>query len=314
VPNEGSSRRATSLGLVSILIWSTTVATSRLVMEGFGVFPGAAVVLLAAGLILFSATCLRYRGAGWIRRLSLPHLVRAGPVFVVYMLSMYGAVGLARTRVEGIVGGLANYIWPTLILVFSVLLLRARPRAAPLVLGSALALVGIGIGASANAGGIAQLAAALRNPTLSLGLGLVAGVAWGLYSVLGRLRRQAVPSGALSLFLLTAGAVMAVIGVREWGRIDADLATVLVAVYMACLPTSLAYWLWDLAMKDGDVPALGAASNLIPILSASLAIALLGVGWRWELILGAGLVSLGAAVARWAFRERRASRGNVEST
>jgi drug/metabolite transporter (DMT)-like permease len=106
---------------------------------------------------------------------------------------------------------------------------------------------------------------------------------------------------------------MAAIGVRQWGRIDADLATVLVAIYMACLPTSLAYWLWDLAMKDGDVPALGAASNLIPVLSASLAIALLGVGWRWELVLGAGLVSLGAAVARWAFRERRTRRRDVES-
>lgn len=271
-------------------------------MERWGVFAGASLVLLLAGSLLVAATCVRDRGVGWIRRLSLPHVVRAGPLFVAYMVAMYGAVGLARSRTEAIVGGLANYIWPTLVLVFSAAFLQPRVRRTPLIAGSVLALCGIAVGASVTAGGLPMLADALRTPSLSLGLGLSAGVAWGLYSVFGRLYRQAVPSGAVGLFLLAAGLVMGLIGLREWSSIRLDRETLLVAVYMACLPTSLAYWLWDLAMKDGDVPALGAASNLIPIVSASFAMAFLGVAWRWELLAAAVLVSLGAVVARSAFR------------
>ena len=130
----------------------------------------------------------------------------------------------------------------------------------------------------------------------------MAGVAWGLYSVLVRVHRQAVPSGAIGLFLLAAGLIMAALGCGDWGAVRFDLRTTLVVAYMACLPTSIAYWLWDLAMQDGDVPTLGALSNLIPVVSAAFAIAVLGVAWRWELVGGAVLVSLGAVVARRAFR------------
>ncbi|MEN6369365.1 MAG: EamA family transporter [Thermotogota bacterium] len=298
----GSVRRATGLGLLAMLIWSTTVGASRVVMERLGAFPGAAVVLLAGGVLLLIATSLRYRGFGWARRLSTRHLAYAGPLFVLYMVAMYCAVGLATTRVEAIAAGLANYLWPTMILVLAILLLHKRPRGVTLVLGSLLALSGIALAASTDVGGLGELTAVFRTPSLSIGLGLVAGVAWGLYSVLVRVHRQAVPSGAIGLFLVAAGLIMAVLGGANWSAVRFDRGTALVVLYMACLPTSLAYWLWDLAMRDGDVPALGALSNLIPVVSATFAMAVLGVAWRWELAGGAALVSLGAIVARAAFR------------
>ncbi|MCX6094101.1 MAG: EamA family transporter [Candidatus Bipolaricaulota bacterium] len=306
----GSVRRATGLGLLAMLIWSTTVGASRVVMERLGAFPGAAVVLLAGGVLLLIAASIRYRGFGWVRRLSTRHLAYAGPLFVLYMVAMYCAVGLATTRVEAIAAGLANYLWPTMILVFAVLILHEKPRGAALTAGCVLALCGIVLAASTNAGGLRELAEVLRAPSISLVLGLVAGVAWGLYSVLVRVHRQAVPSGALGLLLLAAGLIMAALGGTHWTAVHFDLTTILVIVYMALLPTSLAYWLWDLAMRDGDVPALAALSNVIPVVSAGFAIAVLSVAWKWELIGGAALVSLGAVVARGAFRT--SARGSRE--
>lgn len=306
-------RTATGLGLLAMAIWSTTVGASRVVMERLGAFPGAAVVLLAGGLLLLTATSVRHRGLGWMRRLSTRHLAYAGPVFVLYMVAMYCAVGLATTRVEAIAAGLANYLWPTMILVFAVLLLHERPRRLPLVLGSLLALSGIALAASTNVGGLRELAAVFRTPSLPLGLGLVAGVAWGLYSVLVRVHRQTVPSGAIGLFLTVAGLIMAAVAGPDWAVVRLDVPTALVILYMACLPTSLAYWLWDLAMRDGNVPALGALSNLIPVVSAGFAMAVLGVAWKWELAGGAVLVSLGAVVARGAFRAPARGSRNDES-
>ncbi len=290
-----------------MVIWSTTVGASRIVMERLGSFPGAAIVLVLGGLVLITATTLRHRGFAWIGRLSVRHIAVTGPLFILYMVAMYSAVGVAPTRVEAIAAGLANYLWPTMILVFAVLLLHERPRGPALALGSALAVCGIVLAASANVGGVRELAVVLRAPSVSLGLGLVAGVAWGLYSVLVRVHRPSVPGGAVGLFLLVAGAIMAALagtplGGVGWEGVRLDVRTAMVVVYMACLPTSLAYWLWDLAMKDGDVPTLGALSNGIPIVAAGFAIVVLGVAWRWELLGGALLVSLGSAVARRAFR------------
>ncbi|MDD5264061.1 MAG: EamA family transporter [Candidatus Bipolaricaulis sp.] len=309
----GSVRTATGLGLLAMAIWSTTVGASRVVMERLGAFPGAAVVLLAGGVLLLVGTSVRHRGLGWVRRLSTRHLAYAGPLFVLYMVAMYCAVGFATTRVEAIAAGLANYLWPTMILVFAVLLLRERPRGWLLVLGSLLALCGIALAASTNVGGLRGLAAVFQTPSLSLGLGLVAGVAWGLYSVLVRVHRQTVPSGAIGLFLIAAGLIMAGVGRADWAAVRVDPPTALVVLYMACLPTSLAYWLWDLAMRDGDVPALGALSNLIPVVSAGFAMAVLGVAWSWELAGGAVLVSLGAVIARGAFRTAPRDSRNDES-
>jgi drug/metabolite transporter (DMT)-like permease len=291
----------TLLGTASVLIWSTTIAVSRLVMERLGVFPGSSVILFSSGLLLFAFVSLRTRGFHWLVRVSRPHALRAGPLFVLYMVCLNGAVGLAQTRIEAIVAGLANYIWPAMILVFSILLLGRRARAVPLAGGLVLFVAGILAATSVTAGGIGSLAGALRSPTLSVLLGLVAGVAWGLYSVIGRACRQEVPIGALSLFLLVAGGATAALGATAWNGFSPSLPILGLVGYMVLFPTSLAYGLWGLAMQRGDVATLGALSNLIPVLSAGLAVLALGVPLRWELAAGAMLVSLGAAVSRWAF-------------
>lgn len=296
-----SERGPILLGLASIVLWSTTVGASRLVMERWGLFPGAAIVLLAAGGLLLLATTVRYHGISWVRRLSIPHLARAGPLFVLYMFLMYSAVGVASSRLESIVAGLANYIWPATILVLSSILLKRRAHGFVLATGVTLALGGIVVATSVNAGGMRSLLGALGHPTPSLILGLLAGATWGLYSVIIRIFPQSVPGGAVGLFLLVAGAGTAVMGWDQWGAVHADAQAILLAAYMAVFPTSLAYWLWDLAIKSGDVPSLGAWSNLIPVFSATFAVAVLDVPWRWELLLGAVLVSGGALLARSAF-------------
>jgi drug/metabolite transporter (DMT)-like permease len=291
-------------GVASILIWSTTVAVSRLVMERLGVFPGTSAILLLSGLLLVGLATLRERGLGWARRISRPHALRAAPLFVLYMVCLNGAIGLAETRLQAIVAGLANYIWPTMILVFSIVLLKRRPRPAPLAAGVVLVLAGIVAATSVTAGGLGSLGAA-RAPVLPVLLGLVAGLAWGLYSVIGRAYPQEAPTGALGLFLLAAGLVAAALGAGSWRTFNPTEPAIAMGIYMVLFPTSLAYWLWSRAMQRGDVATLGVLSNLIPVLSAGLAVAVLGVPWRWELVVGAVLVSAGAGVSRLAFRGDR---------
>jgi drug/metabolite transporter (DMT)-like permease len=294
-------RWATAGGLASIAIWSTSVPISRLVTEDLGVLPATALVLLCAGAILWTITSARERNVGWMRRLAPRHLMVCGPLFVGYILLLYVAIGMAPTRLDALVAGLANYLWPTMILVFSVIVLRRRARPEILGPGILVSLAGILLAVAVSVGGWARLCEGISGVPLSFAIGLIAAVLWGLYSVLARIFRQTVSSGAVAIFLFAAGLVALVLTRGAWSEAVWSARAVLAALYMALLPNSLAYWLWDVGMRDGDVATLGSISNLIPVLSTVVGTAVLSLTIRWELIGGAVLVMAGAVVSRWAF-------------
>ena len=129
-----------------------------------------------------------------------------------------------------------------------------------------------------------------------------AAVCWGLYSVLASIHVQKESRGAIGLFLLVAGASALALGAGRLGEITGNWKVVAAAVYMALLPNSLAYWLWDEAMRGGSVQTLGALANGIPVLSAAIGTVVLGLSLRTELFAGAALVTLGATISRHSFR------------
>ncbi len=293
---------ATALGITAILLWSASVPGARLAVEGFGIFQASAVILALGGLFLLALTSIRMRGVGWIGRLSRKHVICCAPLFVGYMVLLYMSVGIAGSREEALVAGLANYLWPTSILIFSILILKQRARGSMLATGIVVALSGVALAASLSSGGLHRLGTALWPPPLAIGLGFLAAILWGLYSVLAHKHPERNPAGAIGLYLLTGGVILAAVGADGWQDVRWDLASAIAVGCMALLPNSLAYWFWAVAVRDGNVPALGALANLIPVLSAAIGTVVLGTGLRWEILLGGTLVAGGAALSHAAFR------------
>ena len=295
--------RATFLGLVAIALWSTSVPATRDLLERLGTIPGTSLSLLLAGTFLLLATSAQTRGLGWIGRLSVRHLLLCGPLFIAYFACLNLALGMAETRSEAIVAGLVNYLWPTFVLVFSVALSPARPRPLTFLAGIGVSLGGIALAASAQFAslGIAPLVGGVLPLLFALG----ASVVWGLYSNLTRRFPQSHSAGAVGLFLFLGGAALGLASPGRWPRIDWTPAATLELAYVVVFPLSLAYALWDVAMRDGSLPLVGSASNSIPILSTAIGSAYLGVAFRGELIGGAALVVLGALLSQAAFRSRR---------
>jgi len=209
---------ATVGGLASIGIWSTSISVSRLVTEDLGVLPASSLVLLAAGALLFAITSVRERGVSWLKRLAPKHLAICGPLFIGYILLLYVAVGVAPTRLDALIAGLANYLWPTMILVFSVLILKHRARHWLLVPGVVLSLAGILLASSVTLGGWRAMLSGLAGVPWFLAIGLIAALLWGLYSVLARVHRQTVSSGAVAVFLLVAGLVALIVSRGQWSE------------------------------------------------------------------------------------------------
>jgi drug/metabolite transporter (DMT)-like permease len=287
---------ATAGGLGAIFLWSTTVAVARSLGEALGGVTAAAAVFGVSGLLALASLAPRARRRRAILQLPRRYLVGCGLLFTAYMLLLFVALGLAEGRARVLEVGLLNYLWPILTLLFSVPLLgrRAGPLLWP---GTALALGGVVLVLTAGAGVTwASFAGNLARDPAAYGMGMLAAVAWALYSNLARRWAGGRDVGAVDLFLpvtaVVLGAVAALVPEpRAWSA-----RAILEAVFLGCA-TYAGYGLWDRAMRRGDVVLVAAVSYLTPLLSTLVSCLYLAVVPARELWVGCVLLVAGSVLS-----------------
>jgi len=192
--------------------------------------------------------------------------------------------------------GLIAYLWPLLIVIFSGLLPGETLRRGH-VLGAALAFAGAALIVLRDAGG-AQ-AGALPGYALAFLCALI----WSGYSVLSR-RAGQVPTEAVALFCLATAALSLIVHLAVedtvWPARPLGWAAIL---GLGAGPVGLAFYLWDIGVKRGDIQLLGTASYAAPLLSTLTLIAAGIAAPHPALIAAALMIAGGAALAA------RASRG-----
>jgi drug/metabolite transporter (DMT)-like permease len=207
------------------------------------------------------------------------------------------AVGLARTREQLLEIALVNYLWPALTVVTSLPLLKQRATwwLAP---GTALALSGVFL-VMAPEGRVSWrsfLEHAQSNPA-AYALALTAAVTWALYSNLTRRFSTPEKGGAVELFIPVSGLTLLALRmvIPESGTWTTRAG--LEAGALAGI-TAIAYVLWDLAMRRGDVILVAACSYFTPLLSTGVSCLYLGVLPGRTLWIGCGLL-VGGSLVTW---------------
>jgi drug/metabolite transporter (DMT)-like permease len=291
--------RNTVAGLGAILIWSTSVPLVRSISEQVGPLAGAAAVHLLGGIFSFSFFLYRTKGSLLpLRRLPGKYLLGCGALFVLYMLALYMAVGLAADRHQVLEVGLLNYLWPALTILFSLLLLDKKSKAG-LIPGTLLALWGVFLVLTAGQSiSLASVAGNVAGNPAAYALGLAAAVSWGLYSNLTRRWGSAEARGGVEVFILVTGIVFLLL---SWARGEGRPWTWQAGAEVAFLGlgTALGYILWDLAMRKGDIVFVAACSYFTPLLSTSLCCLYLEVAAGVSLWLGCVLIVAGSILS-WA--------------
>lgn len=288
-------RRYTLAGFLAVLFWSTTIAFSRTLSEALGPFTTGAWVHCIAGLLGLAIAAQQKNGLKQYLAMPRRYLLGGGLLVIAYMTLLYLAIGLARSRAQVLAVGLANYLWPALIMLFSVPMQQKRPRLW-LLPGILLAVGGAWIATLGSQGAdwASLFTAAGLLPVL---LAVGAAILWGVYSNVAR-RWAPAQGSAIPLFLLASGGVFLALRILAGEASHVTWQITPLLLYMAIFPAWLGYQLWDHAMQRGDMLLVTAFSYFSPVFSTLISILVLKVPFSPSIGLAALLVTLGAILSK----------------
>lgn len=279
-----SKGRATLIGFVAVLLWGL------LALFTVGAAPTPPFLLNAVCFFIGGVLGLMVTGAngGLAQLRSVPTRV--------YVLGTLGLLGYhalyfsALRLAPAAEASLIAYLWPLLIVLFSGLLPGEKLRAGH-VIGALIGFVGAALIISGGGGGF--------DPSALGGYLLAAAcaVTWSSYSVLSR-SFGAVPTASVAVFCI-ASALMSVplhlafevtvwpVGAMGWVSM----------ILLGLGPVGLAFYVWDVGVKQGDIQMLGTASYAAPLLS-TVVLVVAGVAEpSWTLAIAASLITAGALLA-----------------
>ena len=274
--------RATLIGFVAVLLWAL------LALLTVGSAPTPPLLLNTICFSIGGTLGLIWAGMSGM----LPGLRRVPlRVYLFGTLGLFGYHALyfsALRLAPAAEAGLIAYLWPLLIVLFSGLLPGEQLRAGHLLgaliglSGAALIILGGGDGFS---------------PAYLLGyaLALLCALTWSTYSVLSR-RIGDAPTATVAVFCLASAALSLPLHLtfEETVLPDTTLGWAAIAG-LGIGPVGLAFFVWDIGVRRGDIQLLGTSSYAAPLLS-TLVLVLAGVAAPSMTLLWAALLITGGAV------------------
>ncbi len=288
---------------LSAVLWGSTFVVARYMLEGGRADPlslsllrfaigGSALLLLGAKQ--HAAELMR------VRLSDVPKLMALG---LFGMVGMSGLLFLGQRSTSAINASLIMQVCPILILLGGLAIgERIRLRQA---LGIPLSFLGcLFVVEIIDAGGFR-----FDSGHLSGDLFVLAGAAsWAIYTLAGKSIVARLGGYVASTLAMVCGALefaailLCVPGPRVW---PSDLASWLAVLYLALLPTAVAYFAWYEAMNRIELALLNVMQYLSPIVTILLAYFLLDENLTWSKSAGIALVLAGVAITSGYGRRRR---------
>ena len=275
----------TLVGSIAVLLWALL---ALLTSWAGGIPPFQLVAMTFAVAFLIALAGWLLRGLATLRVLRQPPLVWAVGVGGLFGYHFFYFMALAHA--PAVEASLIAYLWPLLIVLFSVLLPGERLRWFHLA-GAALGLLGAAV--LVSRGGSVSFQAQYATGYL---YAAACAFTWSSYSLLSR-RLGHVPTDVIGGFCgATAALALACHLLLEqavWPQGGQWLAVVGLGVG----PVGAAFWVWDYGVKRGDIRVLGALSYLAPLLSTLLLIAFGQAPATASVAVACGLIVAGAVLA-----------------
>jgi drug/metabolite transporter (DMT)-like permease len=283
---------ATLVGLGAVALWSL-LALFTAATGSVPPFQLAAMTFGVGGALAVLSWTARPQAVRALRQPPVVWALGIGGLFGYHAL-YFAALRLAPPAETSLIA----YLWPLLIVLFSAFLPGERLRAAH-VAGALLGFAGA-IALFAGRGALEARSEYLAGYLCAFACAFV----WSAYSVLSR-RFGEVPTDAVAGFCLATAALSLLCHLLFETTVWPASATEWLAVLALGLgPVGLAFYVWDIGMKRGDIRLLGVASYAAPVLSTLILVAAGYAEATRALALACALIVAGALVA--TLKPRRA--------
>ncbi len=276
--------RATAIGFVAVLLWAV------LALFTVGSQPTPPFLLNTLCFAIGGALGLVWTAAsgqlGQLRAVPIPVYVFGTLGLFGYHALYFSALRLAPAAEASLIA----YLWPLLIVLFSGLLpgehLRSGHVVGALIGLSGAALIVLG-------GGSGFDVAALPGYALALCCALT----WSSYSVLSR-RFGTIPTSSVAVFCIGTAILSLPLHVTlettAWPSTPLGWLSIL---GLGLGPVGLAFYVWDIGVKQGDIQVLGTVSYAAPLLSTLVLVASGFAEPTLTLAIAACLITGGAVLA-----------------
>ena len=276
--------RATAIGFVAVLLWAV------LALFTVGSQPTPPFLLNTLCFAIGGALGLVWTAAsgqlGQLRAVPIPVYVFGTLGLFGYHALYFSALRLAPAAEASLIA----YLWPLLIVLFSGLLpgehLRSGHVVGALIGLSGAALIVLG-------GGSGFDVAALPGYALALCCALT----WSSYSVLSR-RFGTIPTSSVAVFCVGTAILSLPLHVTlettAWPSTPLGWLSIL---GLGLGPVGLAFYVWDIGVKQGDIQVLGTVSYAAPLLSTLVLVASGFAEPTLTLAIAACLITGGAVLA-----------------
>lgn len=284
-----SKLQATLLGFGAVLMWALL----------------ALLTVKTAPIPPFQLMAMSFAAGGMLGLLWVVIVGEFGSLFKTsWKVYVFGAAGLfgyhffyftALRIAPAAEAGLIAYLWPLLIVLFSGLLPGETLKFGH-VLGGLVGFSGAAIIVSQGGNGFEA------SSWTGYGLALLCAVTWASYSVLSR-RLGDTPTSTVAVFCIATSILSFIAHLSLETTVWPIGTTAWISVVgLGIGPVGLAFFVWDIGVKRGDIQLLGVASYAAPLLSTFVLVAFGIAPVTWSLFAASLLITLGAILAARASR------------
>ena len=290
-----SSGKATLVGLLAIVFWSSIVGLIRGVSASLGTTGGAALIYTVASLLLLVSV-----GPTRVRAMPRRYLAWGSLLFVAYEMCLALSIGYAHSNRQAIEVGMVNYLWPAMTMVFAILFNGQRARWT-IVPGLVLAIGGICWVLGGDAGlDLAAMAANVQDNPLSYALAFAGTLIWASYCTITA--RYAEGKNGVTLFFMLTALALWIKYLVVGGEAMRFSTQTLIYLALAAAAMGFGYAAWNVGILHGNMTILAGTSYFIPVLSAGLAALVLDTPLSGAFWQGAALVCAGSILCWLATR------------
>lgn len=294
-----SKRKATLIGLVAVLLWSSIVGLIRGVSESLGATGGAAMMYTVASVLLLFTV-----GFPKVSKIPRRYLFWGSALFVSYELCLALSIGYASSSRQAIEVGMVNYLWPAFTILSAIVFNKQKANLL-IVPGFLIAILGICWVLGGDQGlDLAGMAGNIKDNPLSYGLAFSGALIWAAYCTVTT-RMAGGKNGITLFFMLTALALWAKYLATAGESMEFSYHAV---IYLALAASAMGfgYAAWNVGILHGNVTILAGASYFIPVVSAALAAMLLRTPLSISFWQGASMVCAGSILCWLATRGQQA--------